>query len=50
MSTPGNSETYIVCKGFKGVDEQYKRKLLHFTGKVYILFISAIQFLFTVDI
>ena len=37
MSNPGNSETYIVCKGFKGVDEQYKLTLLSFTGKVYIL-------------
>ena len=33
MSTPGNSETYIVCRGFKGIEESYKLTLLSFTGK-----------------
>ena len=32
MSTPGNSETYLVCKGFKGIDEDLKLTLLSFTG------------------
>ena len=32
MSTPGNSETYIVCKGFRGISEEYKLALLKHTG------------------
>jgi hypothetical protein len=35
MSTPGNSETYIVCKGFRGITEEYKNALLSFTGEVW---------------
>lgn len=32
MSTPGNSETYLVCKGFKGIEEDFKLALLNETG------------------
>ena len=33
MSTPGNSETYIISRGFKGIDESVMSALLENTGK-----------------
>eukprot|EP00960_Hanusia_phi_P004766 138272-Hanusia_phi.AAC.1 len=33
MSIPGNSETFIVCKKFRGISEEYKEELLKYTGE-----------------
>jgi len=32
MSTPGNSETYIICKGFRGINDETRDKLLAHCG------------------